>query len=216
MRQHPDFAAIILCMLVPAASGCGGAPAAPNSDNTFYLHNGGGSAGMKDKDKAWEAYFPRFDHDKTEQRPRVVGVGVLNGDVRFARPTDWKVSDADDTPEHRFVVYQSPRQFTFGIFERVDPAEDPWSDVETRYEKETREQGSDILAARIPMATANAQGRQYLLHTKVRAKPDFEGYATEILVRNGTRVLLVQIVHRQDIDSIADEVTGALDTMVIY
>jgi hypothetical protein len=201
-----------LAGLALVSVGCGGSPSAPAQDQIFYLHGGG----VVDKNKSWESYFPRFDHDKTDRLPRVVGVGVLDGDVRFARPTDWTIRDADYTPEHRFIAYQSPRQFTFSIFERVDPSEDPWPSVEKRYEKETREQGSDILAARVPTATANAQGREYLLHTRVRAKPDFEGYATEILVRSGQRVLLVQIVHRQDIESIADEVTAALDSMVVY
>ena len=193
-------------------AGCGGAPTAPGHDDVFYLHGGG----VVDRTKSWEAYYPRFDHDKTDRLPRMVGVGIFDGDVRFARPTDWSIRDADYTMEHRFIAYQSPRQFTFSVFERVDPDQDPWPAVEKRYEQDTTDQGSDILASRIPVATANSQGRAYLLHTRVRAKPDFEGYATEILVRNGTRVLLVQIVHRQDIESIADEVTAALSSMIVY
>lgn len=193
-------------------SGCGGAPTAPTSDDTFYLHGGG----VIDKSKSWETYFPKFDHDKTTRLPRFVGVGVLEGDIRFARPTDWSVRDADYTPEHRFISYQSPRQFTFSVFERVDPDRDTWTQVLRRYEKDTNLQGSDILAARMPVGTANSQGRAYLLHTKVRARPDFDGYATEILVRNETRVLLIQIVHRQDIESIADEVSAAVASMVVY
>ena len=199
-------------LLAVAASACGGAPAAPSSDETFYLHGGG----VIDKNKSWETYFPKFDRDKTVRLPRYVGVGVLEGDVRFARPADWTLRDADYTPEHRFISYQSPRQFTFSIFERVDPDQDTWAKVLTRYEKETRYEGSDILAARMATGTANAQGRAYLIHTKVRAKPDLDSYATEILVRDGTRILLVQIVHRQDIESIADEVSQTVATMVVY
>jgi hypothetical protein len=199
-------------VLALAIAGCGGAPTAPNSDDVFYLHGNG----LVDKNKTFESYFPKFDHDETDRLPRVVGVGVLDGDVRFARPTDWNIRSADYTAEKRYISYQSPRQFTFTIFERVDPSEDPWPVVEKRYEKETKEQGSDILAARLPMATANAQGRQYLIHTSVRAKPNLEGYATEILVRSNERVLLVQILHRQDTESIMDEVTAALDSMVVY
>jgi hypothetical protein len=209
---HRSTIALGLSLVALAAAGCGGAPTAPSSDNVFYLHGGG----VVDKTKSWEAYYPRLDHEKSDHGPRVVGVGVLEGVVRFARPADWTIRDADYTPEHRFISYQSPRQFTFAIFERVDPDQDTWGKVEQRYEKETQEQGSNLLASRIPVATANAQGRAYLLLTKVRAKPDFEGYATEILVRSGDRVLLVQIVHRQDIESIADEVTGALDSMLVY
>jgi hypothetical protein len=193
-------------------AGCGGAPTAPGHDETFYIHGGG----PVDPTKPFEAYYPRFDRPKTERVPRMVGVGILDGDIRFARPTDWTVRGANNEKEHRYIAYQSPRQFTFSIFERVDPDDDTWPDVEKRYEAETEEQGSQILSARIPVATANSQGRAYLLHTTVRSKPNFEGYATEILVRNGTRILLIQIVHRQDIESIADEVTAALSSMIVY
>ncbi len=205
---------VLACFVALGAllAGCGGAPTAPTTDDTFYLHGGG----VIDKNKSWETYFPKFDHDKTVRLPRFVGVGVLEGDIRFSRPTDWSVRDADYTPEHRFVSYQSPRQFTFSVFERVDPDRDTWTQVLRRYEKDTALQGSDILAARMPVGTANSQGRAYLLHTKVRARPDFDGYATEILVRNETRVLLIQVVHRQDIESIADEVSAAVASMVVY
>jgi hypothetical protein len=210
-RLRPAGAALV-ALSVSTLAGCGGAPSAPSTDETFYLHGGG----VIDKNKSWETYYPKFDRDKTARLPRFVGVGVLEGDVRLARPTDWTLRDADYTPEHRFISYQSPRQFTFSIYERVDPDRDTWTQVLRRYEKDTRLQGSDILAARMPVGTANSQGRAYLLHTKVRAKPDFDGYATEILVRNETRVLLIQIVHRQDIESIADEVSAALASMVVY
>ncbi len=211
-RASRLFAALAAAGVSLVAVGCGGAPTAPKSDETFYLHGGG----VIDKNKSWETYYPKFDRDKTNRLPRFVGIGVLDGDVRMARPTDWTLRDADYTPEHRFISYQSPRQFTFSIFERVDPDRDTWTQVLRRYEKDTRLQGSDILAARLPVGTANAQGRAYLLHTKVRAKPDFDGYATEILIRDERRVLLVQVIHRQDIESIADEVSQAVASMVVY
>lgn len=192
---------------------CGGSPTAPKDDEVFYLHGGG----VIDKDRSWEVYFPKLDRDKSVTMPRQIGVGVLDGDVRFARPIDWTVRDADYTPEKRFISYQSPRQFSFSIFERVDPNREPWADVMKRYEEESRNQGAVMLALRQPIGTANSQGRAYLMRTTVKAKPKpFEAYSTEILVRSEERVLLVQIVHRGHIDPIGEEVALALSSMVVY
>ena len=131
------------------------------------------------------------------------------GDVRLSRPIDWSVRAADYTPQHRFISYQSPRQFIFSIYERVDPNEDTWPDVLARYEKDVDDQGSDLLALRLPVATANAQGRSYIVRTKVPSKPDFNSYSHEILVRADNRILLVQIVHGENIESSADEMASA-------
>ncbi len=202
--------------LLPLAAvllGCGGTPSAPKSDEVFYLHGGG----VIDKDRSWEVYFPKLDREKTATLPRYVGVGVLEGDVRMARPIDWTIRDASYNPEKRFISYQSPRQFTFSIFERVEPDREIWPDVMKRYEKETIEQGATFHALRQPVGTANSQGRAYLLKTSIRAKPsNFDAYSTEILVRSDLRVLLVQITHRGHIDPIGDEVAQALASMVVY
>jgi hypothetical protein len=192
---------------------CGGAPSAPKTDEVFYLHGGG----VIDKNKSWEVYFPKLDRNKTTQLPRFVGVGVLDGDVRFSRPIDWSLRDADSTPERRFIAYQSPRQFTFSILERVDPEGDPWPEVLRRYEQETRAEGAKILASRLPTATANGQGRAYVLRSSVKGKPtNFDAFSTEILVRSERRILLVQVVHRESIDTIADEVATAVSSLLVY
>jgi len=203
----------LLCGVLAAGAACGGAEKAPEKDDVFYLHGGG----VIDKDKSYESYFPRLDHNQTVTVPRLVGVGVLNGDVRFARPIDWTIRDANYTAEKRFISYQSPRQFIFSVLERLDPPTDTWSQVETRYEHETRELAGKFIALRQPIGTANGQGRSYLLQSKVRGRPEnFDSYATEILIRNDKRVLLVQIVHAGEIDAIAEEVNLAVSSMVLY
>ncbi len=194
-------------------AGCGGASSAPKTDDVFYLHGGG----VIDKNRSYEVYFPRLDRAKTVTAPRLVGVGVLDGDLRFARPIDWTVRDADYTAEKRFISYQSPRQFIFSVLERLDPPDDTWSVVEKRYEEETEELGGKILVYRHPIGTANSQGRSYVVNTKVKAKPaNFEAYAHELLIRNETRLLLVQIVHKGEIEQIADEVNAAVASMILY
>jgi hypothetical protein len=205
--------ACLVAAIACSALGCGGSPTAPEIDEVFYLHGGG----VIDKNRSWEVYFPKLDRDKTVTLPRFVGVGVLDGDVRFSRPVDWTIRDADYTPEKRFIQYQSPRQFTFSIYERVDPDREPWSEVLKRYEQETISQGGQMLSNRQPIGTANSQGRAYLMKTVVRAKPKpYDAYSTEILVRSDQRVLLVQIVHRGFIDPIGEEVSQAVSSLVVY
>jgi hypothetical protein len=199
------FAAVTL-------TGCGGSPTAPKRDEVFYLHGGG----VIDKKYSWEVYFPPLNADATARLPRVVGVGILRGDVRMGRPLDWSIRAADYTPQRRFISYQSPRQFIFTIYERVDPVEETWPDLLQRYEEDVEEQGSSILASRLPIATANTQGRSYLVKTAVPAKPDFQSYSHEILVRNENRILLVQIVHGENIESSADEMVAALKSITVY
>jgi hypothetical protein len=195
------------------ALGCGGSPTAPSRDEVFYLHS---TTGIIDKNASWEVYFKPLDSPANERVPRVVGVGLMNGDVRMGRPTDWYIRAADYTAERRFISYQSPRQFLFSIYERVDSPEDTWTDVLRRYEADVDEQGSQILAARMPVATANTQGRSYLLKTRVAAKPEYQNYAHEILIRSDHRLLLVQIIHGESTEATADEMVAALKSITVY
>jgi hypothetical protein len=201
-------------MLALAALGCGGSPPSPSRDNVFYLHERAGR-GIIDRNVQWEVSDKALDQAATPRVPRIAGVRLMDGDVRMGRPSDWVVRAADYTPERRFISYQSPRQFLFSIFERVDSPGDPWTDVLQRYEADVEEQGSQIIAGRIPTATANTQGRSYLLKTRVPAKPDYQSYAHEILLRSGHRILLVQIVHGESIEGTVDEMVAALKSMLV-
>jgi hypothetical protein len=198
--------------LALAAWGCGGSPTAPQRDDVFYLHGGG----VVDKNTSLEQYFPPLNQKETPRTPRIVGVGILNGDVRFGRPIDWYIRGADYSPEHRFISYQSPRQFLFTIIERVDSPEETWTDVLRRYEADVQQEGSQFLAARMPVGTANTQGRGYILKTRVPARPDFNGFTHEFLIRSEHRLLLVQVAHGDNIDAMADEIATAFKSIVAY
>lgn len=212
-RSVRRLALVLGALTLPLVSlGCGGSPTAPQRDDVFYLHG----SGVIDKNQSYEAYFPKLNADENERLPRRVGVGILEGDVRFARPIDWYVRDADYAPGQRFISYQSPRQFLFSIYERIDHPEDTWPDVMKRYERDCEEQGAQILAGRMPVATANAQARSYIVKTRVPAKPAYHSYAHEILIRSGNRLLLVQVVHGENIESVADEMATALRSMLVY
>ncbi|WP_437669456.1 hypothetical protein [Sorangium sp. So ce131] len=213
-RAGASRAAATAALALALLAGCGGSPTAPRQDEVFYLH---GASGMLSKDKAsFEVYFPPLDAPATDRVPRRIGVGLMDGDVRMSRPIDWNVGGADNTPEHRFITYQSPRQFLFSIYERIDSPEDPWPDVLKRYEADLEEQGAHILSGRAPVATANTQGRSYLVKAKIPSKPVSEAFAHEILVRSPRRVLLVQIVHNENVDASADEIAAALQSLTVY
>lgn len=209
-RRAPTLAAVFAGAL--AGVGCGGSPNAPKFEEVFYLHGGG----QIDKNASYETYFDKLNIDATAQLSRFVGVGVLAGDVRLSRPIDWYVRSADYTAEQRFISYQSPRQFLFSIYERIDHPEDSWADVLRRYEGDLRDQGAQILSGRVPVASANAQGRSYLLKTTVAAKPPYQSFSHEVLLRSGRRLLLVQVVHAENTDTIADEMTTALKSILVY
>ena len=199
-------------VLLPALAGCGGSPTAPAQDQVFYLH------GTKpvDKNSLFETYFKPLDEEPTVRTPRIVGVGVMNGDVRLGRPIDWYVRSADYTPQQRHISYQSPRQFLFSIYERVDSPEDTWTDVERRYEADVAAEGSTILAGRMPVATANTQGRAYILRTRVPVKPEYQNYAHEVLIRGDHRLMLVQVIHGENVEAIEDEVNEVLKSITVY
>jgi len=204
---------LTLCSaLATAVVSCGGSPTAPSRDEVFYLHQ----RGVIDKRYSWERYFPPLDRARTDRLPRRVGVSLLDGDVLMSRPIDWQMRTADYTAESRKISYQSPRQFIFNIYERTDPVGAPWSEVLSRYEEDVKKAGSVIVAGRMPTATANAQGRSYLIKTTVDAHPTVETYAHEVIVRSRNRILLVQIVHGKNIESSLDEMTDALRSMLVY
>jgi hypothetical protein len=192
--------------------GCGGSPTAPKTDEVFYLH----TTGLIDKNESYEVYFPPLDAAESKRVPRMVGVGLFRGDLRMARPIDWSVRGADYTPGQRHISYQSPRQFVFSIHERVDHPEDRWPDVLRRYEFDLEKQGAQILAARMPMGTANTQGRGYLLKTRVPGKPDYETFSHEYVIRSANRLFLIQVVHAPNIEPLADEVMTAVSSILAY
>lgn len=199
-------AAVLACV------GCGGSPTAPGKDEVFYLHGGG----VIDKNEGLEVYFSPLDVAETPRVPRIVGVGILKGDVRMGRPIDWYIRSADYTPGRRFISYQSPRQFIFSIFERVDHPEDTWTEVLNRYEDDLEEQGAQIIAGRMPIATANTQARSYLVKMSVPSRPAYQSYAHEVIIRSDHRLLLVQIVHNEDIEAASDEMVASLKSMIVY
>ncbi len=208
MKSH-----LVAVLLGLSVVGCGGSPTAPQRDEVFYLHE----AGVIDRRYSWERYFPPLDRDEEGRLPRRVGVAIFEGDVRFSRPVDWYLRTADYTPEKRMVSYQSPRQFVLNIYERVDPPEETWEQVLSRYEEDVEAKGSEILSSRIPTTTANAQARTYFIKTSLESKPEpYQTHAHEIVIRSDKRVMLLQFLHGETVDASIDEMVATLRTLLVY
>ena len=133
---------VLVAALALGTIACGGSPTAPADDTVYYLH----ARGAIDRRFSWERYYPPLDREEDYRLPRRIGVSIFEGDVRLSRPVDWHLLTADYSPEARTISYQSPRQFVFTIYERVDPPEEEWDEVLKRYEEDIEARGSQIIA----------------------------------------------------------------------
>ena len=127
----------------------------------------------------------------------LMGVSVLNGGVRFARPAGWMIRDASNEAEHRFIRYVSPHAYSFAIYETNDAPADSWHDILERYEVDVTAAGAKAVGQRIVVATNANQGRAYTIERKIEAV-QARSRSREILLRGGTKVVLVQIVTDED------------------
>jgi hypothetical protein len=99
-------------------------------------------------------------------------------------------------PEHRYIEYVSPNEYMVAVYELVESPLDVWLEVMGRYEEQAKKSGANLLGQRVPMATANAQGRGYLVQRPVAAaKGPLLNYSNEYLLRGENRIVLLQIVH---------------------
>jgi hypothetical protein len=175
-----------------AASGCAHAPDPSAFANRVFYHYADPSADPS----AFEKRYPPLDLEEKAPNPEYIGVAVLGSTVRLSRPRNWVLRTASNQPAERFVEYVSPNQYVFGIYERVDSPEDLWRDVMGRYEESAKESGAELIGARVPVATWNAQGRAYLLRRLVPgAKAPYRNMSREYLLRSQHRVVLMQIVY---------------------
>ena len=68
----------------------------------------------------------------------------------------------------------------------------------------------------MPVGTANTQGRAYVIRTKVPARPEYQNYAHEMLIRGDHRLMLVQVIHGESVEPIEDEVAAVLKSITVY
>ena len=204
------LAAICCGFAVFGSWGCGGAASGEATKNrTFYDWS------MGDGSRAFERPYPSLNWPTNTQLPRFVGVSVLQDQVYFSRPSNWRIRNASNRPGEPYIHYVSPNAYSFAIYQRRDPPGDTWKQIIDRYTADVDEKKATITGRLIPMATANGQGRAFTVERQVEAaKRPFESKSREIVLRSGKMVALVQIVHQEhNLEAVDDELLRAVATI---
>lgn len=187
---------------------CGGANDATKNSTFYDWSLGDGSA-------AFERRVRKLDWPKNVPLPSYVGVSVLHDTVRFSRPSDWIIRRASNQPDEPFIHYVSPNAYSFALYQRRDPAGDPWSGIRARYVEDAETTGARVIAGSIPVAVGRGQGRAFTIEKDVVAsKHPLLSRSREIVVRDGDNVVLVQVVHQSDtLSEVDDDLLRAFGTL---
>lgn len=211
MNSHligPFFSLLTLASI----AGCATGPVPEAFDNEVFYEKGPGAD--EDLLSLLEEPFPPLDGEDQAGQEHV-GVEILQGVARFSRPKDWVIRRGSIQPEGRFIEYVSPRQVVFTVYERLESPRDTWTVILDRYEKETREQGGQILGKAVPFATYDSQARVYEVKRGIPAGKDpFVSYSREYVARSDDRIVLIQIVRpREDYGEAENELLRVMKTL---
>lgn len=199
-----------------ALAGCGGAPEHVAFENrVFYQYDTLNPAVAA---KSLENRYPPLDRAEQPPLPEYLGISLMDGVVHISRPRDWVIRAGSTNPEHRWVEYVSPNEYMVAIYETVESPDEPWREVMGRYEEQAKKAGAELLGARVPMATTNAQGRAYTVRRAVpAAKGPMLNYSNEYVIRSDRRIILVQIVHHEEKLAPMDaELRRFVETLEVY
>lgn len=203
-------------LIVAAAASATACSAAPEpaafQNRTFYQYDD-----LSRELSPFERRYPPLDHAEAPPNPQYIGVCIFEGAVCFPRPRNWIVRRGSVTAEKRFVEYVSPAEYIFAVYERIDAPSDPWREVLARYEEDQKVLGAQIVGGRIPIATANSQGRAYVLRRRMPgAKAPYENVSHEFLTRSDNRIALVQIVHQTpSIEPVTGELLRVVQQLLV-
>ncbi len=215
MHRRWPLAFLGVAALASAATGCARQVPEPVAfENRVFYHYYDVDADPS----AFEKRYPPLDLGEERPNPEYLGVSVIGQSIHLSRPKHWVIRTASNKPEERFIEYVSPNQYLFSIYERVDSPEDLWREVMGRYEAEAKVHGAELLGSRVPVATANAQGRGYLLRRFIPgAKAPYRNMSHEFLLRSDHRIVLVQIVYpTETIQPIRDELLRTIKTFELF
>jgi len=206
----------LLCAIAALASaillGCAGNPRLGASENrVFYQSDDIPSAAGS----IFERPYPPLDRKAQGDLPEYSGVSVLGGTVHLSRPANWKIRRASLTGGRRYIEYVSPNEYLFAIYERTDSPGDCWQDALGRYEEDVKAKGGELVASKIPVATWNAQGREYLVRRTVKGqRAPYTNLTSEIILQGKHQVDLVEIVHQgESIAPIGGELLRVMETL---
>lgn len=194
------------------ALGCASTQQASNN-RTFYDWSLGDRAASD-----FEQPRKALDWPPQQSEPDFVGVEVLQGAVRFSRPSSWLMRNASNRPEAAYVHYVSPNAYSFVIYQRPYAPGQPWSELCASYEAELAAAGSKVVGQDIVLATSRGQGRAYSIETSIKSSAGpIVSRSREMLLRGQRRAVLVQIVHQEgDLAEDALELLRAIGTMEVH
>lgn len=194
------------------ALGCSSAQQ-PSNNRTFYDWSLGDRAASEFERPSEELDWPPRQRD-----PDFVGVEVLQGAVRFSRPSSWLMRNASNRPEAAYVHYVSPNAYSFVIYQRPYAPGQPWSELCASYEAEVAAAGSKVVGQDIVVATSRGQGRAYSIETTFKSSAGpVVSRSRELLLRGQQRAVLVQIVHQEgDLAEDGLELLRAVGTLEIH
>jgi hypothetical protein len=210
VARHSSSVLLASIVAVAATWGCGGAGASDATKNrTFYDWS------LGDGSQAFERPYPRLNWPEKSEAPRFIGVSVLQNQIYFSRPRNWRVRNASNRPGEPYIHYVSPNAYSFAIYQRRDPPDDDWKTIIGRYDADVESVGAKIVGRLVPMATSNGQGRAFTVERSVEAaKRPLESKSREIVLRSGKMVALVQIVYQeQNLEAVDDELLRAVATI---
>jgi hypothetical protein len=215
MNRMKALTPLALAFFAASVCGCGHAPDPIAFQNrVFYHYDDPNSAADI---SAFEQRYPPLDLAAQTPNPEYIGVSVIGANIHLSRPRNWVLRTASNKAQERFVEYVSPNEYLFSIYERVDSPEDLWREVMGRYEDQVKQDGAELLGARVPVATWNAQGRAYVVRRQVKAaKAPYISVSREYLARSDHRIVLVQVVHQtSSLRPVSDELLRVMETLEI-
>ncbi len=145
----------------------------------------------------YEKPFPALNHAAIGDSAAFRGVTILDGDANIARPINWMVRRASYQKYQSFIEYVSPNEYSFSVFVREDKSCASWDDVIKHYKEDAKKAGAEIMGEPVPMATWNAQGREFVVRRRMRGETAaFSNMSLEYLLKGDKHYLLAQIVHQ--------------------
>ena len=142
---------------------------------------------------------------------------MLNGSVRFARPSNWLLRDGGEQPRQGYVQYVSPNAYSFAVYERLDSAADSWKDIQQRFVSDVESVDAKLLGGPVPVAAFAGEGRAFSISRQVEAaRLPLVSHSREYLFRGGRRVVLVQVVQdADDLSAVAAELLPVIRTLQV-